>query len=239
MKPEPYHFDLQRIFFGDLPLVFLGEIVLRTVVIYVYTLVLVRFLGKRGLGQLSAFDFVIVIALGSAVGDPMFYDDVPLLHGMAVITVVVALQRLVSRLTERTSKLQRFVDSEPRRLVYQGVVDRHGLRREQLEPEELFAALRLQGVRQLGEVEVAYIEPSGAVSVLRSEKPFAGRPLIARSDPAFPRPHQALELAPRADSYACESCGQRVGLLAGEPFPRRCARCECDRWLGVFAAHTA
>ena len=47
-------------------------------------------LGKRGMGELSPFELVIIVALGSAVGDPMFYADVPLVHGIIVITVVVA-----------------------------------------------------------------------------------------------------------------------------------------------------
>jgi uncharacterized membrane protein YcaP (DUF421 family) len=233
MKPEPYHFDLQRIFLGDLPLLFLGEVIFRTAIMYLYTLLLVRLLGKRGLGQLSPFDFVIVIALGSAVGDPMFYDDVPVLHGMAVITVVVGLQRALGWISDHNDRARRFINSEPRRLVFQGVVDRRGLLDEQLESEELFAALRLQGVRQLGEVELAYIEPSGAVSVVRRDDADAGRPLVSRSDPDYPRPHQAGEPAPRDGGFACEACGYKLVLRAGQAFPGQCTCCACDRWLAV------
>ena len=80
-----YSFDLHRIIVGDLPPMFYGEIILRTTVLFVFALILIRTMGKRSLGQLSTFDFVIIIALGSAVGDPMFYDDVPLLYGMLVV----------------------------------------------------------------------------------------------------------------------------------------------------------
>lgn len=236
--PEPYHFDLKRIFLGDLPLAYLGEVLFRTTIIYLYTLVLIRLLGKRGLGQLSPFDFVIVIALGSAVGDPMFYEDVPLIHTMTTITVVVLLQRFVGWITERSPTAQRWIDSEPRRLVHRGVVDCQNLRDEQLESEELFAALRIQGVRQLGEVELAYIEPSGAVSVISRPEPEPGRPLLARSDPDFPRPFHAGEAAPVRDRYACDNCGKLVDMPAGARFPDGCAQCRCPRWLraadGIF-----
>ncbi|HEX5657214.1 MAG TPA: DUF421 domain-containing protein [Polyangiales bacterium] len=230
---EPYSFDLKRIFLGELPLWFLAEIVFRTTIIYAYTLLLVRLLGKRGLGQLSPFDFVIVIALGSAVGDPMFYQEVPLIHTMLVITVVVLLQRGVSRLTEKSALAERFIDSEPRRLVRRGVVDLKNLRDEQLDPEELFSALRVQGVRQLGEVQLAYIEPSGAISVLNEPEPQPGRPLIARSDPDFPKPHRTGQPAPRTGRYACDDCGLALALAEDEPFPQRCANCPSERWLGV------
>jgi uncharacterized membrane protein YcaP (DUF421 family) len=74
---------------GDEPPLFLLEIVFRTMVIYGYTMALMRWLGSRTIGQLSSIEFLLVIALGSAVGDAMFYPDVPLLHAIAVITVVV------------------------------------------------------------------------------------------------------------------------------------------------------
>lgn len=231
MKSEPYSFDLQRIFFGDLPLLFLGEIVFRTVIIYLYTLLLVRVLGKRGLGQLSPFDFVIVISLGSAVGDPMFYDDVPIVHCMVVITVIVLLQRTVSWLSDRSRHARDFIESVPTRLVLRGVVDWETLREEQLDPEELFAALRTQGIRQLGEVERAYIEPSGAISVLRLDEPHEGRPTVARSDPDFPPVYRAKTRAPTAARYACVRCGSGLELAQGGTFPATCSRCPCDHWL--------
>ncbi len=238
---DPYSFDLKRIFFGDLPLLFLAEIVFRTCVIYVYTLLLVRVLGKRGLGQLSPFDFVIVIALGSAAGDPMFYQEVPLIHAMLVVTVVVLLQRGISWLTEHSLLAEKFIDSQPRRLVYRGVVNHHAMRAEQLDAEELFAGLRVEGVRQLGEVQLAYIEPSGKFSVMREPEPKPGRPLLARTDPDFPEPHHAGEPAPRAGRYACDDCGLTLALEQGAPFPRYCGNCGSNRWLGVsqgpFAPH--
>jgi uncharacterized membrane protein YcaP (DUF421 family) len=236
VKPESYSFDLKRIFLGDMPVAFLGEVLFRTLIIYLYTLVLIRLLGKRGLGQLSPFDFVIVIALGSAVGDPMFYDDVPLLHAMLVITLVVLLQRGVSWLTERSDRARRFIDSEPRRLVRNGVVDFANLRDELLESDELFAALRVHGVRQLGEVELAYIEPSGAISVIRKEEPPPGRPLLSRSDPQFTRPYAAQGPAPRTARYACDWCGACIELQVGERFPPKCPNCPSEGWLDATLA---
>lgn len=69
-------FDLQRMLIGDAPPLFFLEILVRTLVIYAYTLLLLRWLGSRTIGQLSTVEFVLVIALGSAVGDAMFYPEV-------------------------------------------------------------------------------------------------------------------------------------------------------------------
>ena len=82
-------FDLKRMLIGDESPLFLLEIVVRTLIVYVYALLLLRWLGSRTIGQLSTVEFLLVIALGSAVGDAMFYPDVPLVHAMLVVTVVV------------------------------------------------------------------------------------------------------------------------------------------------------
>ena len=66
-------FDLMRMFFGTDPALFYLEIVFRTFVIYAYALLLIRWVGGRGIAQMSVVEFLLVIALGSAVGDAMFY----------------------------------------------------------------------------------------------------------------------------------------------------------------------
>jgi uncharacterized membrane protein YcaP (DUF421 family) len=160
-------FDLGEILVGDFSWEFTLEIVFRTVVMYSYTLAVVRFLGKRGLGHLSPFELVIIVALGSAVGDPMFYPDVPLLHGVVVITVVVALQRLLEELTERSEPIETFLESKARRLVGGGVIDEEAMEHEDLSERELFSALREHQVEHLGQVKFAYLEPSGVITVFK------------------------------------------------------------------------
>lgn len=145
---------------------------------YLYTLVLVRLLGKRGMAQLSPFEMVIIVALGSAVGDPMFYADVPLIHGMIVVTVVVGLERLIVRLTEQNRWLERVVESTPVLLVADGEIVRAALDHEDLSEAELFMSLRQNGIEHLGEVRLAYLEPSGHISVYRTEKPRAGKSVL-------------------------------------------------------------
>lgn len=163
--------EFERIFFGDLSVGVILEIVLRTAVMYVYTLGLVRVLGKRGLGQLAPFELVIIVALGSAVGDPMFYAEVPLLHGMIVITAVVALERALVKLTERHTAIERLVESEPVLMVRDGELLAEALDKEDMSQAEVFMELREKGIEFLGEVRRAYMEPSGRMSVFRESSP--------------------------------------------------------------------
>lgn len=162
--------ELTRMFLGTQPPLFLLEVVFRTLVMYSYMLFAARFLGKRGTGQLTVFDFIVVILLGSAVGDPMFYDDVPLLHGIIVITIVVLVERALNHFTNRNAKLEEFIESTPTLLVKDGAVLHDALNKEEISLPELMMELRDKGIRNTGEVECAYLEPSGRMSVFRVQE---------------------------------------------------------------------
>src|SRR5687768_9562931 len=95
MENDP--FDLRAMFLGDAGPLFLLEISFRTAFMFLYTILLIRVMGKRGVSRLSSWQYVIIVALGSAVGDPMLHPDVPLIHGCAVITTIVTLEWFVSR----------------------------------------------------------------------------------------------------------------------------------------------
>ena len=171
MDTEYTAFDLNRMFLGDeFSMLFIAEILVRTAIMYLSALVIVRFIGKRGLGQLSPFEYLVVIAMGSAVGDPMFYPDVPLVHGIAVLTTIVLLEKALVNATERSTAVEHFVESVPAMLVRDGELIEDALRRESLNKDELFAHLRQHGIANLSEVHLAFLEPSGAISVFRRDR---------------------------------------------------------------------
>jgi uncharacterized membrane protein YcaP (DUF421 family) len=166
MEADFQPFDLSRMFLGDnMSLLLLLEIAFRTAFMYVAALLLVRFIGKRGLGQLSPFEFLVVIAMGSAAGDPMFYPDVPLVHGVVVLAAIVALQKALIDVVARNDKLEHFIESVPALLIRDGAILEDILQREGLAREELMMKLREQGIANVAEVHLAYLEPSGRLSV--------------------------------------------------------------------------
>ena len=171
MDAEYTPFDLHRMFIGDeFSLLFIAEILVRTAIMYLSALLLVRFIGKRGLGQLSPFEYLVVIAMGSAAGDPMFYPDIPLIHGIAVLATIVLLEKGLIQATERNTAVEHFVESVPALLVEDGRLKEQILKREGLSRDELFVRLRQEGIANLSEIRLAYLEPSGAISIFRSDR---------------------------------------------------------------------
>ena len=218
--------DWQRMFLGDYDLLFYVEIVIRTLIILVWLLVLLRVAGKRGVAQLSPLELAIVIGLGSAVGDAMFYAEVPLVHAMLVMALVVGFQRLVAHLIISQEKVETFLEGTPVELVRDGVMQLGGLKRSALSYEDLFERLRPEGVRQLGQVQRAYFEQDGQLSVFCHPEGKAppGLPIVPPWDLEVP--------APPPDHYAgllaCLRCG-RIHEQSAEEMPVPCG-CGGTAW---------
>lgn len=212
---EVQPFDWQRMFLGDIDPLFLLEIVFRTSVIFLWLVFLLRITGKRGLAQLSPLELAIVIGLGSAAGDPMFYPDVPLVHAMLVLALVVGLQRLLAHLVIHSERVETFVEGVPVELVRDGVIQLEGLERAKLSREDLFETVRTRDVRQLGQVQRAYFEQNGQLSFFLRDKeapPVPGLPIVPPWDVEPP----PLAPAGFAGPVACLSCGRVQDTAQGQ-----------------------
>lgn len=224
-------FDLGRMFLGDAPPLFYAEILFRTVLIYGYTLTMIRWIGGRSVAQLSLVDMLLVIAVGSAVGDATFYDDVPLLHAMLVITAIVGLNKLIDTLSERSLRFKNLIDGRAVTVVVDGRILPEALAHRDLNALEVQAMLRTQGISNLGEVAYAYLEAGGGISVFRRHPPKAGLPLVPAYG-ALPRNLHEHWPAPTGDQACCTGCGALHPAPAGD----NCPDCGKHHWTAPRTA---
>ena len=228
MSQPPVPFDWLRLLWGDAPSLFYLEIVFRTLVIFAWLILLLRLTGKRSLAQLSAIEFALVIALGSAAGDPMFYPQVPLLQTMLVIGVVIGLQQGMAYLIRRSERVETFLEDRPSELVRSGRVQLEELERAKLSFEDLCETLRNNQVRQLGEVQRAYLEQNGQPSIFVHPPGQAppGLPVVPPWD--LQAPIRLTPGAQRDGPLACVACGE---VTTSGHVPRRCEHCgQRDGW---------
>ncbi len=216
-------FDWQRIFVGDEPPLFLLEIVFRIAVIWPWTMILLRWIGGRSISQLSLVEFLLVIALGSAVGDSLFVPEVPLLHAMLAILVVVCLDKAVDMTIRRYRLAKSLIDGMPIEVVRDGTILTAGLLDLKIGSLELMELLRLKGVENLGSIRRAYLEPSGQISVFPADPPRPGLPIV-------PPVEFRSDSEERGGAGCCGNCGQ----LAGDAGP--CGNCG---FPGRFPAEPA
>jgi uncharacterized membrane protein YcaP (DUF421 family) len=223
-------FDLQRMLVGDHTLLFGFEVILRTVIVYLYALVLLRWLGSRTIGQLSTVEFLLVIALGSAVGDAMFYPDVPLLHALIVVTVVVFANKGLDILIARSKRAERLIDGSPVEIIVDGVFRKKFLDGTSLGTSEVFQQLRRRHIEHLGQVRYAFAEPDGEVTVFSREDDVPpGLPIVPPWEIHPPVTIKADEIVARTESLACMRCGT-VTNVAARQSAGTCPNCGRKEW---------
>jgi uncharacterized membrane protein YcaP (DUF421 family) len=131
-------------------------------------LLVVRVLGKREIGNTSAFDLIVALIFGEVV-DEIIYGDVTILQGVIAI-VVVAIWHLVNSWASFKSEfIDRLTGAPPTVMVKSGQIQRKNLAKERLNEDELFSELRMMGVEDVKEVKQATLEPNGTISVLLEE----------------------------------------------------------------------
>lgn len=221
-------FDWQRLFFGDQPFGFYFEIAFRTLLMYLALLLLLRMLSKRTLTQLSILEFGIVIALGSAAGDPTFYEDIPVLHGLVVLVTVVLIQRAYTWLIRKNEMVETLMEGRPVELMRDGCILGDALDKGRISQEEFFEMLRQHQVTQLGEVRRAYLEQNGQVSVFTLAKPVPGLPIAPPWDLEPPERLSKGHSLDEATEVACCQCG-RVERMTG--LLQACGSCKYEDYL--------
>jgi len=220
-------FEWNRVLFNELPGEFLFEVIFRSVIMFTVLLLTLKLTGKRGVKQLSVFETVIIIALGSAAGDPMFYEDVGIVPAVMVFTVIIIMYRLVTWLTGKSKKFEEFIEGKTECLINDGKFSIATFEKESLAQDEFFSELRLKSVEHLGQVKFAYLETSGEVSVFyyEDENVLPGLPII---------PQLFLNKSKKIPSdglYSCTFCGNTE---IQKPGTATCKTCKRDEWVAAI-----
>jgi uncharacterized membrane protein YcaP (DUF421 family) len=150
----------------DVPLL---DKVLRTVIVYLGLVVLLRLAGKRVLSQLNTFDLVVVLLLSNVVQNAVIGPDNSLVGGLIGAAVLIAVNALWERVATSSDGTARFSEGSATVLVRDGRPDRAAISRVGLRVPEVMAALHRQGADRFEDVERASLEPGGAISMELTE----------------------------------------------------------------------
>ncbi|HEX8071874.1 MAG TPA: YetF domain-containing protein [Pyrinomonadaceae bacterium] len=176
--------ELFRLHTPDSP-VTLAEKVVRTVIVYVALVVLLRLCGKRELAQLNPFDLVVLLLLSNSVQNAIIGPDNTVLGGLVGASVLVGLNYAVVRFMFRHRRLDQFFEGKPTVLIENGGLCRAALARELLSESELLTVAHRQGFASLDEIETCVLEPGG-VFYIRGKTPSSEdtrhKELLARLD---------------------------------------------------------
>lgn len=130
------------------------SVILRTVIITTFVFLVIRWMHHKGTGQLSMYELIIIIGLGSAIGEPMIYiQELTVTQAFAAIIIVVTLFKLIDYLVVKSKRFEKFTEEEPTLLVKDGAYVEEGFRKARVTKGEFKAHMRTNGIRDISEVE--------------------------------------------------------------------------------------
>lgn len=218
------NFKWNDIFLKDLDWSFGAEIVVRTLIMFVMILVVLRLSGKKGVRQLSLFELAIIIGLGSAAGDPMFNKDVPILPALIVFVVILIFYRLLTWLSVKYEWFESLLEGDPLYIIEDGMFVLKSENGHTFAKDEFLAEMRQQSIEHLGQVKTAILETNGVVSFYYygDNEVKAGLPMMPK---LYNKKNKHIAIP---GIYACTYCGCVKHLSASA----QCTRChKCEEWV--------
>jgi uncharacterized membrane protein YcaP (DUF421 family) len=144
----------------------LEQIVVRSAIVYVFLLIVLRVMGKRQIGQLAPFDLVLILVLSNAVQNAMNGGDNSLLGGLVSASTLFALNSAVAVVTSRSKRAEALIEGHPLVLIHNGKLYDQMMSRANITRHELNSALRQAGCGCVEDVQYAVLENNGVISVV-------------------------------------------------------------------------
>ena len=164
------------------------EIVVRTAIIYLVFLLLLRLSGKRQLGQFTLFDIALVLLAANALQPAMTGPDQSVTGGVIIVITIFALNRLVAEARVRIPIVKRLLESTPTVIGRDGQWLKDALEQQGVDEEDVEAALREHGLERVDQMKLAVLEEDGSVSIVPADgedNPAARRRRRRYKRPAF------------------------------------------------------
>ncbi|MGA2668534.1 MAG: YetF domain-containing protein [Ignavibacteria bacterium] len=145
------------------------DIIIRSVIVYLFIVVAIRLFGKKEIAQLSVVDLVFILLISNAVQNAMVGPSTSLYGGLVAAFALFVVNFIFKNLLFRSKKFTDILEGHATMLVYRGKVVQKNLESSKISMEELESAVREHGVMSIGDVDLAVLEIDGNISVLSED----------------------------------------------------------------------
>jgi uncharacterized membrane protein YcaP (DUF421 family) len=143
------------------------ESIIRAVMIYFFLLLVTRISGRRTMGEMTAFDFVLLLVIGEATQQGLLGQDFSTMNAYIVIATLVSLDIGLSLLKRASPTVEKWIDGLPTVLVKNGKEFSDRMKKARVDREDILeAARRSQGLASFDEIEHAVLERDGDISIV-------------------------------------------------------------------------
>ena len=142
-------------------------IFIRSILLYIIVLIVMRLMGKREIGQLQPFELAISIMIADLASTPMADTGIPLTNGIIPILALLVMHLVISIINIKSIKARQILCGKPSILIYRGKINEKNLKKERFTVNELEERLRGNNIVNIGDVEYAILETSGQITVIQ------------------------------------------------------------------------
>jgi uncharacterized membrane protein YcaP (DUF421 family) len=145
--------------------------VIRGAVIYVFLFILLRCNGKRTIGEVDTFDFILLLIISEATQQALMGEDFSITNAILVIVTLVSLETLFSHMGYWVPRLRRALNDVPIVLVEHGKVIKRHLDKERIDEDSILEQARtLHGLERMDQIKYAVLERNGEISIIPTEQ---------------------------------------------------------------------
>ena len=160
------------------------DVVLRSLCVYLFMIFAIRLFGKNELSQLNAGDVILLLLISNAVQNAMVGSDTSLESGLVAALVLFLANFVLKKFLFQNKQIRHFLESEPKVLIRDGIVNKENMKSEDVSHAELEEAVREHGVEKIADVRLAMLEVDGNISVISFEN---SQTSFSRHHRKFPR----------------------------------------------------
>ena len=145
------------------------QIVLRCIAVYLFVLIAIRIFGKKELAQLSVIDLVFILLISNSVQNAMVGENTTLQGGLIAALALFMVNFTLKQLLYRNKRISEIIQGKSVLLIYNGQLQQENLEHSEITIEELEAAVREHGVKDIQHVDLAILEVDGNISVISDD----------------------------------------------------------------------
>ena len=145
-------------------------VIFRTLIVFLFLLIALRFMGKRQIGELQPFEFVITIVVAELACAPMSDISIPILYGILPVVIIFLMHFILTTLTIKSIKFRKFMNGKPIIVINENGIDVGNLKKLNMNVNDLMGSIRNSEYFSVEQVSFAILETNGKLSILPNEQ---------------------------------------------------------------------
>ena len=143
------------------------EAVLRAVAIYLFLMVLFRISGRRSLGDITTFDFVLLLIISEATQQAMIDNDNSMTNAFLIVVTLLGLDIAISLVKQRSPRMERMLDGTTVLVIDKGKLQHDRMEKERVDENDILEAARAsEGLERLDQIKFAILERTGHITIV-------------------------------------------------------------------------